>query len=479
MSAWSIEALVVVVPVHDEAELLDSCLSSLAAAIARAPVPCEVRVVLDACTDDSDEIAARHPFAVVRTDAGAVGAARAQGIASGLTALRELPAERVWIANTDADSTVPAHWITSQLELAASGADLVVGTVRPDFGDLSPAHQRAVARDAPSRRSERPHARRESRRPREHLCRRRRLQRTDRARGRPPGRRVPPLRGDGGRERCGRGQHIGALHRAHPWRLCRVPPRPGAVAAPRSEPISSRRETDDERSGSRARCGRHRDLADLGRRRGRGADDPASRVRVGGDHLRFGRHAAARPDARRARGRAGRERRLGGAAGGPSGRRHPYARTRRPAPDRPDRHRARHAGIRHRPGAPRGRGAALPLGGGRAVHRQPERGEHPPLRALRLCRDGAGRHRAAESKRSICASASPSRDREDAPATQGAGFTDPFLRSPAARHPIRTTRLRTPDTHRRRRAPPAGRRGRAGCPDRTSPGARCPTRSPG
>jgi len=33
VSAWSIDALVVVVPVHDEAELLDSCLSSLAAAI--------------------------------------------------------------------------------------------------------------------------------------------------------------------------------------------------------------------------------------------------------------------------------------------------------------------------------------------------------------------------------------------------------------------------------------------------------------
>jgi hypothetical protein len=142
VSSWSIEALVVVVPVHDEAVLLDSCLSSLGAAIARAPVPCEVRVVLDACTDGSAVIAARHPFAVVRTDAAAVGAARAQGIASGLTALRDVPAERVWIANTDADSTVPLTWITSQLELAASGADLVVGTVRPDFDDLSPAHQR-------------------------------------------------------------------------------------------------------------------------------------------------------------------------------------------------------------------------------------------------------------------------------------------------------------------------------------------------
>ena len=268
----------------------------------------------------------------------------------------------------------------------------------------------AVARHAHSGRSERSHARRESRRPREHVRGGRRLQRTDRARGRPPGRRVPPVRGDGGCERRGRGPHVGALHRAHPGRLRRVPPRPGAVTAPREQPISSRRETDDERSGRRARCGRHRDLTDLGRRRGRGADDPASRVRVGGDHLRFGRHAAARPDARRTRGRAGRERRLGGAAGRPSGRRHPYARERRPAPDRPDRDRARHAGIRHRPGAARGRGAALPRGGGRAVHRQPERGEHPPLRALRLRRDGAGRPGRRSSRRSICASASAHHD---------------------------------------------------------------------
>ena len=327
MSAWSIEALVVVVPVHDEAELLDSCLSSLAAAIARAPVPCEVRVVLDACTDDSAEIAARHPFSVVpHRRAGCRRGARPGHRVGSDGACADLPAERVWIANTDADSTVPANWITSQLELAASGADLVVGTVRPDFDDLSPAHQRAVARHAhPGAPNGHTHGANLGR-PRQHLRGRRRLQRADRARGRPPGRRVPPLRGDGGRERRGRGHHVGALHRAHPGRLRRVPPRPGAVTAPRGEPISSRRETDDERSGRRARCGRHRDLADLGRRRGRGADDPASRVRVGGDHLRFGRHAAARPDARRARGRAGRERRLGGAAGRPSGRRHPHAR---------------------------------------------------------------------------------------------------------------------------------------------------------
>ncbi|CDJ99464.1 Glycosyl transferase (fragment) [Microbacterium sp. C448] len=32
---------------------------------------------------------------------------------------------------------VPANWLTHQWELAAAGADVVVGTVRPDFRDLS------------------------------------------------------------------------------------------------------------------------------------------------------------------------------------------------------------------------------------------------------------------------------------------------------------------------------------------------------
>ena len=36
-----------------------------------------------------------------------------------------------WIAFTDADSRVPEHWITTHLELAATGVDCLVGTVAP------------------------------------------------------------------------------------------------------------------------------------------------------------------------------------------------------------------------------------------------------------------------------------------------------------------------------------------------------------
>jgi hypothetical protein len=41
---------------------------------------------------------------------------------------------------TDADTVVPADWITHQLDLADAGVDVVLGTVRPDFADLSARH---------------------------------------------------------------------------------------------------------------------------------------------------------------------------------------------------------------------------------------------------------------------------------------------------------------------------------------------------
>ena len=48
--------------------------------------------------------------------------------------------ERVWIANTDADSRVPVDWLTHQLAVSRT-ADVCVGTVRPDFDDLSSIHR--------------------------------------------------------------------------------------------------------------------------------------------------------------------------------------------------------------------------------------------------------------------------------------------------------------------------------------------------
>ena len=56
-----------------------------------------------------------------------MGVARHAGITALLSGMRD-PAT-IWISNTDADSVVPVTWLRDQLDLASSGADVVVGTV--------------------------------------------------------------------------------------------------------------------------------------------------------------------------------------------------------------------------------------------------------------------------------------------------------------------------------------------------------------
>lgn len=144
VSVSAIRAMIVVVPVRDEEALLDRCLSAVEVAVRACRLPSVVRVVLDGCTDDSASIAARHPFPVIHVEANAVGVARRAGVESALAALRVdggVDADRIWIAGTDADSQVPPNWLRVQQELADAGADVVLGTVRPDFADLSPRHR--------------------------------------------------------------------------------------------------------------------------------------------------------------------------------------------------------------------------------------------------------------------------------------------------------------------------------------------------
>lgn len=139
-----IEAIAVVIPAHDEAVLLGACLESVARAIGLAEergVRVAARVALDACTDDSPAIAEALGFRTVTLAARAVGAARGAGLDAAVTRFGVIPRERVWTAHTDADSVVPPHWLTHQLDLSEAGADVVIGTVRPDFADLTAEQQ--------------------------------------------------------------------------------------------------------------------------------------------------------------------------------------------------------------------------------------------------------------------------------------------------------------------------------------------------
>lgn len=149
-----LHSIAVVVPARDEQDLLPLCLDSvhLAAAelaLARPDVACEVIVVVDVCTDETAAVATARGARVVSSSHGRVGAARALGVR---TALAGRDPAGVWIANTDADTRVPAHWLVRQAELAESGHDLVTGTVEPGFADadadlLARWHARHVLAD--------------------------------------------------------------------------------------------------------------------------------------------------------------------------------------------------------------------------------------------------------------------------------------------------------------------------------------------
>ncbi|WP_235530594.1 glycosyltransferase family 2 protein [Phycicoccus sp. Root563] len=135
----ALTSVVVVVPARDEELVLPDCLRSLERAVGalhavRPHVAVTVLVVLDRCTDGSAEVVARHPWVrSLDSSAGRVGTARAGGAAD---ALRDATDPReVWLASTDADSVVPPHWLTAQVELAEGGADLVLGTVEPELVD--------------------------------------------------------------------------------------------------------------------------------------------------------------------------------------------------------------------------------------------------------------------------------------------------------------------------------------------------------
>lgn len=136
-----LRALAVVIPAHDEQELIGACLDAIRVAVAavRDRVgQVSVHVAADACSDQTARIALAAGAEVILPAVRGVGAARAEGVARALATHVGIPPRRLWIAHTDADSVVPPHWLTHQAELAASGADVVVGTVRPDFRDLSP-----------------------------------------------------------------------------------------------------------------------------------------------------------------------------------------------------------------------------------------------------------------------------------------------------------------------------------------------------
>ncbi|MEB0040635.1 MULTISPECIES: glycosyltransferase [unclassified Pseudomonas] len=115
----------VLIPVHNEEQLLSLCLQTVQSASQHAALNGEavlVLAVLDSCTDGSATIAESFGVSTLALTVRNVGLARA----AGARMLLEQGAR--WIACTDADSTVAEDWLVQQLAL---GADAVCGTVTP------------------------------------------------------------------------------------------------------------------------------------------------------------------------------------------------------------------------------------------------------------------------------------------------------------------------------------------------------------
>lgn len=128
----------VVVPVHNEEQLLKSCIESLlAAAIHQGLDNEEVRIliVLDDCTDMSLHIAQAHGVMTLPCSHRNVGKSRAYG------AEHLLAVDARWLAFTDADSVVPGSWLTDQIRM---NVDAVCGLV--EVNDWSEHSQRVRER---------------------------------------------------------------------------------------------------------------------------------------------------------------------------------------------------------------------------------------------------------------------------------------------------------------------------------------------
>jgi glycosyltransferase involved in cell wall biosynthesis len=116
----------VVVPAHNEGNLIRFCLASILEAasdrsLARESV--KVFVVLDSCTDDTQAVAEAMGAQTMAISARNVGFARAAGGQAAIDAGAR------WLAFTDGDSLVAPNWLSAQLAHQAQGADAVCGTI--------------------------------------------------------------------------------------------------------------------------------------------------------------------------------------------------------------------------------------------------------------------------------------------------------------------------------------------------------------
>jgi glycosyltransferase involved in cell wall biosynthesis len=136
-------AVGVVMPVHNEEELLDAALTSLEMAFAELSgwgLQQRVVIVLDSCVDESARVAKHwiHQLrrrqrtlkaTIVTSSHRNVGLARQLGCSALLERWADVDQARIWLATTDADSRVPQDWLRTQVLRHEAGVDVWCGRV--------------------------------------------------------------------------------------------------------------------------------------------------------------------------------------------------------------------------------------------------------------------------------------------------------------------------------------------------------------
>lgn len=137
LSQASISHVGVVIPARDEEDTICECLCSVLRSLRACAMLRDYWVVLvaDACEDATAAIgqdALGNHGVTITSHAASAGAARRLGAQAVLRHFSHVSLNKLWLANTDADTQVPPDWINCQLEFAAKGVGAVAGVVSVD-----------------------------------------------------------------------------------------------------------------------------------------------------------------------------------------------------------------------------------------------------------------------------------------------------------------------------------------------------------
>ena len=134
MAPWAVG---VIVPAQNEQATIERCVTSIIAAHEACGRLAELWIVVaaDSC-DDETVVRARRAVGthgqVVECLVRSPGSARRLGAAAAMAHFEHVDTQRIWLANTDADTHVPGNWLRRHLDLAEEGAVGVAGIVELD-----------------------------------------------------------------------------------------------------------------------------------------------------------------------------------------------------------------------------------------------------------------------------------------------------------------------------------------------------------